>query len=71
MKGDMVLRQSQLCTDYLPADTGVVKGATAELKKNYYTKPESLLWLLQILTTNEESYVDSIQDSRTSQLTSI
>ncbi|KAK0107660.1 hypothetical protein ONS96_003461 [Cadophora gregata f. sp. sojae] len=34
-------------------DTDTVKAATTELRKNYYTQPQSLLWLLHILTTNE------------------
>lgn len=34
-------------------DTDRVKAATTELRKNYYPHPESLLWLLHILTSHE------------------
>jgi len=34
-------------------DTEIVKAATTELRKTYYTQPQSLLWLLHILTTND------------------
>lgn len=37
-----------------PADTGKVKAATAELKKTYYTQPQTLLLLLQISTTHDD-----------------
>ena len=36
-----------------PADTAKVKEATSVLKKEYYTKPESLAILLQLLTSDE------------------
>jgi hypothetical protein len=39
------------------ADTDKVKAATAELRKTYYPHPESLLWLLQILTTHDVSQI--------------
>lgn len=35
------------------ADTERVKAATTELRKNYYPNPQSLLWLLHILTTQD------------------
>lgn len=35
------------------ADTERVKAATTELRKNYYPHPESLLWLLHILTSHD------------------
>ncbi|KAE8453401.1 hypothetical protein EG329_010262 [Mollisiaceae sp. DMI_Dod_QoI] len=34
-------------------DTDRVKAATTELRKNYYPHPESLLWLLHILTSHD------------------
>lgn len=34
------------------ADTERVKAVTAELQKNYYSRPDSLLWLLEITSTN-------------------
>lgn len=39
------------------ADTNRVKAATAELRKTYYPHPESLLWLLQILTSHDSSAI--------------
>lgn len=44
-------------TNIYLADTGVVKAATAELKKTYYPNPQSLLWLLHILTSHDDQYV--------------
>lgn len=35
------------------ADTDRVKAATTELRKTYYPHPESLLWLLHILTSHD------------------
>ncbi|TVY85321.1 putative importin subunit beta-4 [Lachnellula suecica] len=34
-------------------DTNAVKAATAELRKNYYPHPQTLIWLLQILTSHD------------------
>lgn len=34
------------------ANTERLKAITAELQKNYYSRPESLLWLLEITSTN-------------------
>ncbi|KAI9759571.1 MAG: hypothetical protein M4579_002237 [Chaenotheca gracillima] len=42
----------QLLQSVLAPDTERVKAATAELKKNYYTSPEALSFLLQILTSH-------------------
>jgi importin-4 len=39
------------------ADTDKVKAATNELRNTYYPHPESLLWLLQILTSHESSKI--------------
>jgi importin-4 len=39
------------------ADTEKVKAATAELRKTYYPHPQSLLWLLQILTSHDVSQI--------------
>lgn len=36
------------------ADTQRVKAVTAELQKNFYSKPESLLLLIEIVCTNED-----------------
>jgi hypothetical protein len=36
-----------------PADTEKVKAATTELRKTYYPHPQSLLWLLHILTSHD------------------
>lgn len=38
----------------LPADTQRVKAVTAELQKNFYAKPESLLLLIEVVCTHEE-----------------
>ncbi|KHJ30657.1 putative karyopherin-like protein [Erysiphe necator] len=38
-------------------NTQRVKAATSELRKNYYTQPESLLYLLHFLTSNEASEI--------------
>ncbi|KAL3422058.1 karyopherin-like protein [Phlyctema vagabunda] len=35
-------------------DTTRVKAATTELRKNYYPNPESLVWLLQLLTSHQD-----------------
>ncbi|KAI9840460.1 MAG: hypothetical protein M1837_001616 [Sclerophora amabilis] len=42
----------QLLQSVLAPDTERVKAATADLKKNYYTSPEALSFLLQILTSH-------------------
>ncbi|KAH9208718.1 armadillo-type protein [Leptodontidium sp. 2 PMI_412] len=34
-------------------DTEIVKAATTELRKTYYPEPQSLLWLLHILTSHD------------------
>lgn len=41
----------------MAADTERVKAATTELRKNYYPNPESLVWLLHILTSHNEEAV--------------
>lgn len=38
---------------FLTADTDRVKAATTELRKTYYPHPQSLLWLLHILTSHD------------------
>jgi hypothetical protein len=42
---------------FIPADTEKVKAATSELRKTYYPHAESLLWLLQILTSHDVSQI--------------
>ncbi|CAN8098527.1 unnamed protein product [Discula destructiva] len=44
-----LLQESQI------PDTQRVKAVTAELQKNYYSKPESLLLLIEIVCTNEDA----------------
>ncbi len=39
--------------NFSQADTDRVKAATTELRKNYYPNPESLIWLLHILISND------------------
>lgn len=39
---------------FATADTQRVKAVTAELQKNFYSKPESLLLLIEIVCTNED-----------------
>ncbi|RDW75125.1 hypothetical protein BP6252_06267 [Coleophoma cylindrospora] len=38
-------------------DTNRVKAATTELRKNYYPNPETLVWLLQLLTSHDETII--------------
>jgi len=42
-----------LCANSSIADTNRVKAATTELRKTYYPHPQSLLWLLHILTSHD------------------
>jgi hypothetical protein len=44
---------SQHCANSSIADTNRVKAATTELRKTYYPHPQSLLWLLHILTSHD------------------
>jgi importin-4 len=41
------------CANISTADTNRVKAATTELRKTYYPHPQSLLWLLHILTSHD------------------
>lgn len=43
----------RVLADISPADTERVKAATATLRKDYYTSPESLSLLLQLLTSHD------------------
>lgn len=48
---------SSFLTDSFTADTDKLKAATAELRKNYYPHPQSLLWLLMILTSHDQPQI--------------
>jgi hypothetical protein len=53
----MMVLNFTLLTPPPTADTERVKAATTELRKNYYPHPESLLWLLHILTSHDATEV--------------
>lgn len=47
-------------TFFLPANTEQVKAVTAELQKNYYSKPESLLLLIELALTHDDASIRQI-----------